>query len=229
MRSADIKPTPMRASPQMPSAACSPAPELQSIGLMQPARGGRPFTSSEWSFDLPLQGHRVLAEVDGAGSRLLAPGGLDVSRRFPEVTAALCRLPSGRKVFDAELCVLDACGRNDPQRLHERALSLTPQTAPVTLVLHDLLVLDGLDLRPWPWHARRLQLKRLPLERTAGLRLQRALQNEGEWLYRQALALDLPVLHARRCDAPYVTGRSPAWLAIPCAAPAPALAPAWPA
>jgi bifunctional non-homologous end joining protein LigD len=226
MRSADIKPTPLRAPPQMPSAACLPAPELERIGLMQPARGGRPFTSAEWSFDLPLLGHRVLAEADGERSRLLAPGGLDVSRRFPEVTAALRRLPPGRKVLDAELCVLDACGRNDPQRLHERALSLVPQAADaVTLVLHDLLVLDGLDLRSWPWHARRLQLKRLPLDRAAVLRLQRALRNEGEWLYRQALALDRPLLHARRCDAPYVAGRSPAWLAIPCAVPE--RVPAW--
>jgi bifunctional non-homologous end joining protein LigD len=113
------------------------------------------------------------------------------------------------------------------RRLHERALSLGPEAAPVTLVLHDLLVLDGLDLRAWPWHARRRQLRRLLLDGAEALRLQPALPHEGEWLYRQALALDRPLLHARRCDAPYLAGRSAAWLSIPCAAPA--LRSAWPA
>jgi bifunctional non-homologous end joining protein LigD len=213
-------------------ATCPFAPALEHIGLMQPLPAPAPFTSPEWSFELPLQGHRVLAEAMGPGSRLLAPGALEVSRRFPEVVQALRQLPPGRHVFDAELCVLDACGRNDTQRLHERALARTPppDAPPASLVVHDLLVLGGTDLRALPWRLRRALLKRLPLEGV--LRVQRTLSHEGEWLYRQAQALDRPVLHARRCDAPYVGGRSEAWLAIPCRAvarPAPsvAVAAAW--
>lgn len=201
-----------------------PAPGLADIGLMQPMATALPFTSAGWSFELPLQGCRLLAEcAAGRRGRLLSAGGVDVSRRFPELTQALAMLPGGRKVFDAELCVLDASGRNDPWRLRERALRRAPGPgmAEAVLILHDLLVLDGLDARPLPWTARRRLLRQLPLGANPALQLKRTLTSEGEWLYRQAGALGRKALYARQGDAPYVSGCSPAWLAIPCATPAP--------
>lgn len=199
-------------------AAAPASTDLRLLGLMQPVPGTRPFTRSGWSFELPLHGHRVLAIAAGEHSVLLTPGGLDVSRRFPEVLEALRALPPGRHGLDGELCVLDVGKRNDVHQLHERALarSWRPGMPEVTLVVLDVLMLRDEDLRPLPWRERRRAFKAAMAECAAPLRLQRTMPCEGDWLHRQAVALGRPWLHARRVDAPYVAGRSEDWLSIPC-------------
>ena len=211
----------------MALATCLPAPPLETLELMEPGGGAAPFNGAAWTFALALPGYRMLAELgagtDGGarGARLRSRHGVDATRWFPEVARALraLRLP-GRAVLDGTLCVLDAAGRPDPQRLHERALHHgRRRDIPVVLCLQDLLVWQGRDVRTLPWLERQQWLRGLPLHGQRALRLPRTVQGEGWWLWRQAQALGLDGVQAHRRDAPYVAGPSIGWLRIPCAAP----------
>lgn len=209
----------------MPLAHCLPAPTLESLRLMEPMPGSAPFSAAAWVFALPTPGYRMLAELGAEtsatrrGVRLRSRRGVDATRWFPEVARALAALHVPRTVVDGEVCVLDAAGRSDLQMLHARALhpGRPHGSSPVVMCLRDVLVWDGRDVRGLPWRERRQLLQSLPLQGTAALKLERAVRAEGHWLYRQAWALGHEAIHARRADAPYVAGRSLAWLSIPVA------------
>lgn len=204
------------------------APGLHELQPMDPCGPAAAFNHSAWSFELPAGGHRALLQFGGGGPvQLHSRHHVDITAWFPEVTrcrplrraAAGC----GRTVLDGELCVLDACGRNDAQRLHRRALQRGLPALPqdrAAFRVRDLLVLDDQDLRSLPWSSRRRLLRawralHLPagLE-AAALRLPLRVDARGEWLWRQAVALGCTELLAFHRDAPYRGGRSGACLRI---------------
>ena len=200
------------ASPRLAQQPLDPA-------LMEPCAASQPFTDAGWAFELPLGGHRVLARFGGGACSLRSRHGADITAWFGEVSEALAALDVEDMLVDGELCVLDAVGRNDPVRLHERAVlpGVCHGANAATLCLHDLLVCEGRDVRPLRWIERRRLLRQLPLSgRRQRLQVSRVMPVEGEWLYGQALALGRPALHARRMSAPYVGGRSADWLVIRC-------------
>ena len=207
----------------MPLAACPPAPPVQTLGLMEPSRSATPFSGAGWAFALAPCGYRLLAEIGagttrraGRGVRLRSRRGVDATRWFAEVAHALAALNLEHAVLDGEVCVLDAAGRSDLQMLHARTLQpgRAGATSPVVMCLRDVLVWSDRDVRSLPWHERRQLLQSLPLQGHPALRLERVVRAEGLWLHKQAQALGHETLHAHRTDAPYVTGRSLAWLSI---------------
>ena len=187
------------------------AHSLLPLALMDPCAAPQPFTHAGWVFELPLGGHRLLARFGGGECALRSRHGTDVTAWFGEVSAALAALEVEDMLVDGELCVLDAVGRNDPARLHERALlpGVCRGEAAATLCLHDLLVCAGRDVRPLSWIERRRLLKQLPFGGSPALRVSRVMPVEGEWLYGQALALGRPALHARRMSAPTWAAAAP--------------------
>jgi bifunctional non-homologous end joining protein LigD len=202
----------------MQLAACSPAPALEALELMEPSLGCAPFSSAEWTFALTTPGYRMLAEFGaGIGARLRSRRGVDAKRWFPEVAWALAALPTARTVVDGGICALDAAGRSDLQRLHARALrpGHPPGTSPVVMCLRDVLVWRGEDVRALPWRERRRRLEGLSLQGQATLRLEHTMPAQGAWLCRQARALGREAIHAHHAAAPYVAGPSIAWLRIP--------------
>jgi bifunctional non-homologous end joining protein LigD len=204
----------------MPLASVPPPPPLQALEPMEPVLGTRPFTNAAWAFQLPLNGYRMLAQARAEASRLCSRHHVDTTRWFPEVTAALQDLRLAHTMFDGEICVLDRAGRNDVQRLHDRALwpGERPGHSRVVYCINDVLVHQGVDQRPLPWLMRRRLLRALLREAPEALRLQPAIDGSGEWLYEQALALDRPAIVAWRREAPYQGGRSNDCLSIPCRA-----------
>jgi ATP-dependent DNA ligase len=204
------------------------APTLLDLAPMQAARKSPPFTDAAWAFQLcPAGGQRLLVEVGAErGVCLHSASHVDVTAWFPEVVESLSGWDGGRTVLDAELCVLDAAGRNDPERLRQRCLVRGPVRGPVrghpagldeaTLVLRDVLVHDDRDVRAWGWSRRQRLLRSLDLAHPR-LRKANGVEGEGEWLYRQAEALGQADVFATLCEGPYQGGRSPACLLIPSA------------
>jgi bifunctional non-homologous end joining protein LigD len=145
---------------------------------------------------------------------------VDVSRWFPEVAEALAAIDAARTVLDGHVCVLDAAGRCDVRRLHERALQpgLLPGGTPVVLCVQDVLVHEGDDVRALPCWKRRRLLRGLLVDEGPVLRRQRSVVGQGEWLAEQARVLGRSALLAKRLDAPYRGGPSRSWLSISCTA-----------
>jgi bifunctional non-homologous end joining protein LigD len=178
------------------------------------------FTREGWVFELKYDGYRMLARREGTRARLRYRSGQDATRLWPEVARAVETLPLDDLLLDGELVVLDAEGRPSFQGLQARAGLSRPEEIeraaaerPATLFSFDLLALGGHDLRPLPLLARKALLARV-LPRLGPVRYADHLETRGEELLREVAARGLEGIVAKRADAPYRPGRSPAWLKI---------------
>jgi hypothetical protein len=114
------------------------------LTLINPVPRAEPFDHSDWLFELKFDG--VRAPADTVRGRLISRNG-DRLRRYEGV---LDLLPKGC-VFDGELVVLDDAGRPLFKDL------LFGRGRP-TYVAFDLLMADGVDLRPLPLRERKAAL-----------------------------------------------------------------------
>ena len=193
-----------------------------------------PFTDPAWLFELKYDGYRVLARREGGQAVLRYRSGDDATALFPELARALALLPADA-TLDGELVVLAADGRPSFQALQQRAQLRAPLPSPasrgdggpgtwravaraalerpVTLFAFDLLSLGPLDLRPLPLRERKRILASL-VPRLGPVRYAEHVDGRGEDLYREVRARGLEGIVAKRADAPYRAGRSPAWRKI---------------
>lgn len=190
---------------------------LQGAGLMLAEPTEEPFRADGWLFELKYDGYRLLAQKDGGHAALRYRGGGDATALFPEVARAVAALPVEDALLDGELVILDAAGRPDFQALQARAqlrraadVAEASVAGPATLFAFDLLSAGGLDLRPLPLAARKAVLGDLA-PRLGPLRYADHVEVEGEALFREVTAMGLEGVVAKRADAPYRAGRSPAW------------------
>jgi len=193
------------------------APPFASIAPMLFEERPRPFDDDGYTHELKFDGYRILAEVDGGRVTLKTRNGADATRWFPEVTAALAGLPSGRHVLDGEVCVLDEIGRSDFDRLQVRAKrrGFKAGDDPVVYCVFDVLVHAGEDVRALPLAKRKARLRRLLRRKLPSVMLVDGVGGNGVWLYQQAIALELEGIVSKRLDSVYESGvRSPAWLKI---------------
>ena len=60
---------------------------------MQPTQVRQPFHREGWVYEEKIDGWRMLAYKDGRNVRLESRNGVDHTRRFPELAAAVAALP----------------------------------------------------------------------------------------------------------------------------------------
>jgi bifunctional non-homologous end joining protein LigD len=73
----------------------------------------QPFSRKNWSFELNLDGFRVLAVLDGGNVRILTGGENESQRNSPTITASLQSLPICQAIFEAEMVCFDEDGLPD--------------------------------------------------------------------------------------------------------------------
>jgi bifunctional non-homologous end joining protein LigD len=191
------------------------APGLLDIEPMLLGEVPRPFDEPRWTAELKYDGYRVLAGIEKAGVRLKSRNGADATKWYPELQS-IGALPSGT-VLDGEVCVLDDIGRSDFMRLQARSRrrGRPPGSDPVVFCAFDVLVYRGRDLRANPLHDRKATLRGLLVEPPQSVLLVQDMPDKVEWLYHQAIALELEGIVAKRLDSVYLSGqRSNAWLKI---------------
>lgn len=200
-------------APPLPPGAPPPRPMLAE-------RAEKPFTRDGWVFEPKLDGYRILALREGSVTRLLTRNGKDATAAFPEVARAVDALPYPDLVLDGEVVALDEAGKPSFQHLQRRAQYLRPHDgagsvslSPVRYYAFDLLTVADRDLRPLPLVTRKEILRRV-LPPVGPLVVVDHFEREGERVFREVERLGLEGLVAKRADAPYREGRSPAWLKI---------------
>ena len=180
-----------------------------------------PFDSPQFTYEAKWDGVRTLAFVDGGEVRLQTRNLLDCTKQYPEAHAAAEALTGGyQAILDGEIVAFDEKGVPSFQRLqprmHQRddsAVSRLRKSVPVVYEVFDVLYLDGEDLTRQPLRDRRKRLE-AALEPMGAIRLSDGFPGNGIALFKAVQEQGLEGIVAKRLDAPYVSGRSAAWVKI---------------
>src|SRR5262249_2805271 len=174
-------------------------------------------TGPGWIHEIKFDGYRIQARLDHGKVRLLTRKGLDWTDKFPNIAAAVGRLPAQTALIDGEIVVEDERGISSFSKLQE-ALKAKDSDSFVYYVF-DLLHLDGHDLTKLPLVERKAALKRLlgaVRTRTAPIRYSEHFDQEGSLVLEQACRMSLEGIVSKRADAPYRSGRSEAFIKTKC-------------
>jgi bifunctional non-homologous end joining protein LigD len=183
--------------------------------------GWEPFDDPAWWFEPKLDGIRCMAELTTGETVLRTRTGRDATHQYPELHMVHELLDQVNAVIDGEIVSLDDAGRPSfevlQQRMNlsgQRAIVRAAKTTPVSLVVFDLLWLDGHDTTGLPLEQRR-ELLELITEQDHRLQITAHVAGEGTALARQARELGLEGVMAKRLGSIYTAGRRiPDWRKI---------------
>ena len=175
-----------------------------------------PPPGDDWVHEIKLDGYRILLRVERGRVKLLTRNRQDWTARFPAVAEAAAALPVKEALLDGEIVALDRAGVSSFQALQQADQLETGRT--LVYVAFDLLFLDGSDLRPLPLVERKARLARLLKGRRGRLRYSEHFDLSGQRVFDRACRLGLEGIIAKQKNAPYTSGRGPAWLKVKCVA-----------
>ena len=212
-----------------PRSGVRAAPD-KSLGALEPmyASLGTDMPSGDgWTFEPKLDGIRILAFIAPGSVTLVTRNGLDKTRQFPEVVAALeklARKPGQGLVLDGEVVALAGDGNDAARfqvlqaRMHAKNsldIERHVEDVPAAFVAFDILLDGDATLLAEPWTVRRKHLERRLARKTS-----RQLQlcdssGSGDALMRQARRDHWEGIIAKKMTSRYIPGaRSRDWLKL---------------
>jgi bifunctional non-homologous end joining protein LigD len=182
------------------------------VAPMLPAAADSVPDDDGWALEVKWDGMRAQARTEHGRLRVRSRGGVDWTQPFPE----LAELPPGAGeralLLDCELVCFGATGHPDFARLRARLTrgasqaARAAQTAPATLIVFDVLHLDGRAVRRLPYRWRRELLEGLALH-GEHWRTPPAYRAGRDDLAAVTRAHGLEGIVAKRITAPYLEGR----------------------
>jgi bifunctional non-homologous end joining protein LigD len=173
-----------------------------------------PRDTAAWSFEMKLDGYRIVARCDGEDVRLFSRNAKDWTARLAATAAALAKLKLPRTWLDGEVVVLRETGVPSFQLL-QNAFD-RGNTARILYYAFDLPFHRGEDLRGLPLHERRERLRRILGRRKGPVRYSDDFDAPVSALFESACRLQLEGLIGKRRDAAYVSGRTRSWIKLKC-------------
>jgi bifunctional non-homologous end joining protein LigD len=167
-----------------------------------------------WSFEMKLDGYRILARCSRSGVRLYSRNAKDWTDRLPAVRDALEKLKLGDAWLDGEIVVLRESGVPSFQLL-QNAFD-QGNTARILYYVFDLPFHGGYDLRVLPLEARRAVLAPLLRKAKGAVRYSEEFDAPVADLLESACRLQLEGLIGKRRDSLYSSGRSKSWIKLKC-------------
>jgi len=181
-------------------------PQLASLASAAP-------TSGAWSWEIKLDGYRLMARIEDGQPRLITRGGHDWSAKMPGLVAALRGLKLKSAWLDGEIVVMGKNGTpefNALQNAFDRS-----RTEAIDYFLFDLPYFEGHDLRAVPLVQRRQLLKQLLDEHPhEHLRFSADFDADAASILESARRMGLEGVIAKRKDAPYESRRTETWLKL---------------
>jgi bifunctional non-homologous end joining protein LigD len=172
-------------------------------------------SGENWVHEIKFDGYRIQAHLDEGAVRLLTRKGLDWTDKFPNIAAAVAKLPASTALIDGEAVVEDDNGISSFSAL-QAALKAHDRERFVYYVF-DLLHRDGRNLAELPLVERKAELARLVGEERGPIRYSEHFEKDGVAVLRRACDMGLEGIVSKRAEAPYRGGRSDAFLKIKCA------------
>ncbi|QIY76468.1 DNA ligase [Streptomyces sp. RLB1-33] len=182
-------------------------------------------TGTDWSYEVKLDGHRMIMWRTDDGVRLQARSGRDVTAAWGDLALAGHHLPAGT-VLDGEAVITTEDGRISFEAAQARAAS-SPARAhrlaaqrPAHYIAFDALQLPppNRDIRARPYAARRAALLNLLANLPANTQIQAVSATTDRdtaltW-YNTPHNQGVEGIVAKRTTSPYRAGRTGAWLKI---------------
>lgn len=203
---------------QMDGAPPGWSPLPTGLAPMLACTGPLPPDSPQWSYEVKWDGVRVLAAVQGGLVRLRSRNGNDVTGAYPELRELGNQLGSRQVLLDGEVVALHD-GRPDFGRLQSRMHVGRPPPAlvrdtPVTLLLFDLLHVEGRSLLDAAYDERRAALEDLRLS-GEHWSVPPAFPGTGLAVFDATKAQGMEGVVAKRRDSRYEPGRrSDCWVKV---------------
>ena len=218
-RAADVKPIRKRSKTAGARDGLAAAPKAALPAFVPPALAtlsDKAPETANWLHEIKFDGYRLEARLDRGKVKLLTRRGLDWTRKFPAVAAAVAELPADKALIDGEVVVEGDDGVSSFSLL-QQALSEGDDKR-MTFFAFDLLHLDGHDLTPLPLTARKEALDELlgRTTKTSPLRFSASIDQDGPALLAQACKMGLEGIISKVADAPYRSGRGHDWLKTKC-------------
>jgi bifunctional non-homologous end joining protein LigD len=196
-----------------------PLPE--DIRPMMARLGELPPDEERYAFEVKWDGVRALVAIEVGSLRLTSRTGRDITLQYPELRALAPELGARPALLDGEIVAFDQEGKPSFERLQSR-IHLTGEAAirrkmrdcPVTLMLFDVLHLDGHSTMGRRWTERREILESLDLQGQSW-RTPSVQRGEGRPLFEATKEQGLEGVVAKRLDSFYEPGRrSGAWIKV---------------
>lgn len=177
------------------------APQLAKLGESPPQ-------GDQWLHEIKWDGYRIVSTVVKGKARLYSRNAIEWTSKVPEIAAALEALGLSQAALDGELIA----GRGTKQdfNLLQGTLSGEKQGS-LTLVLFDLLHLQGWDLRDAPLLERKALLGKLLAHPPAHVSFSSHIAGSGDEAYRLAADQHFEGIISKRADRAYHPGRSDDW------------------
>jgi DNA ligase D-like protein (predicted ligase) len=173
-----------------------------------------PPDGAEWLHEIKFDGYRMHARLDLGAVRLLTRTGLDWTRKYPAIVAAIALLPARQAYLDGELCGVRKDGTTSFSLIQNA--SDTGNSEALVFFLFDLLHLDGEAISARPLIDRKERLGALLADARSPLQFNDDQIGRGRAFYEQACALNLEGIVSKRGDAPYAPGNRGLWLKVKC-------------
>ncbi len=181
------------------------------IAPMHPTLVAQPFHHDGWLYEEKVDGWRMLAYKVAGTVKLVSRNGLDQTRRFPGIVAALRKLDASGLILDGEVAVYDA---QLVSRFEWLRHSAPPDlSTPPLFMVFDCLQARGKDLRKEPLYVRRNVIEDVLDEQDMVLPVRR-LADHGLKAWQQVLEHGYEGLVAKDPESRYVGGRSLKWLKV---------------
>jgi bifunctional non-homologous end joining protein LigD len=124
----------------------------------------------DWAFEAKWDGFRVLAGVSAGTLRIRSRHGTDFSNAFPEFARLPRALSVSSAILDGEIVCFGSDGRTSFGKVRRRwgpgarlQAGALARACPATLVIFDLLELNGSSMLTMPYRDRRARLAELQL------------------------------------------------------------------
>jgi bifunctional non-homologous end joining protein LigD len=163
-----------------------------------PSTAERPPSGPSWIHEIKHDGYRLMARRDATGVRLLTRRGLDWSRRYPAIAAAIGELRCRSCLIDGEVVI---CGE-DGVPVFDRLRYGRQVKIEAVLFAFDLLELNGKDLRGSTLETRKRELAKLLKKAGWALQLNEHIAEPGDIVFRHACKLGFEGIVSKRLGSP---------------------------
>jgi bifunctional non-homologous end joining protein LigD len=178
---------------------------------MVPTQVPEPFHRDGWVYEEKVDGWRILVYKEPGRVHLVSRTGVDHTKRFRDVTAAVADIPLPTFVLDGEIAIFDAQLRSRFDWLRGQPDELA---TPPIFVAFDVLYRAGHDVTARPLRDRRQLLEDLVVGASNLVLPVRRLASHGLDAWTQVVGSGWEGYVAKDEQSPYRGGATRSWLKV---------------